>query len=73
MITVFSQDNCVPCKKVKTWLDNKGVEYTERNIQHDPTAFEELVSMNYNSTPVIVAGSDSWAGIDLAKMKALVA
>ena len=72
MVTVFSQPNCVPCRKVKAWLDNKGVDYIERDVTADAEAFNDLKNMGYNTTPVVVAGSDHWAGINLPKMKELI-
>lgn len=71
MITVYSQPNCVPCKKVKSWLDGKDIAYVEKDVTADVAAFNELRNMGYNSTPVIVTATDNWAGIDLAKMKAI--
>ena len=33
---------CTTCKKAKKWLDDKGVEYTDRHIVEDNPTFEEL-------------------------------
>lgn len=71
MITVYSQPNCSPCVKVKKWLDNKGVEYVDKDVTTDPEAFAELMGLGYNSTPVVSTPTRAWAGIDLAKMKSL--
>ncbi len=33
---------CTTCKKAKKWLDEHGVEYTDRHIKEDNPKFEEL-------------------------------
>lgn len=33
---------CSTCQKAKKWLDNQGIEYTERHIVEDNPAYEEL-------------------------------
>jgi len=72
VITVYSQPNCVPCKKVKTWLDSKEIAYVEKDVTADVAAFNELQALGYNSTPVVSTPTRAWAGIDLAKMKSLL-
>lgn len=33
---------CTTCKKAQAWLDNKGIEYTLRNIKEENPTAEEL-------------------------------
>lgn len=33
---------CTTCKKAKKWLDDHGIEYTDRHIKEDNPTFEEL-------------------------------
>lgn len=33
---------CSTCKKAKNWLDERGIEYTARNIKEEKPTFEEL-------------------------------
>lgn len=33
---------CTTCKKAKKWLDDRGVEYTDRHIVEDNPTFDEL-------------------------------
>jgi len=71
-VTVYSQPGCGPCSKVKKWLDTKQIGYTEYNVQEDPQALQTITEMGYAGVPVIVAGEDHWAGINLEKMKGLL-
>ena len=33
---------CTTCKKAKKWLDDRGIEYTDRQIVEDNPTFDEL-------------------------------
>ena len=33
---------CSTCKKAKKWLDENGVEYTDRHIKDDNPSYDEL-------------------------------
>ena len=33
---------CTTCKKAKKWLDDNGVEYTDRHIKEENPTYEEL-------------------------------
>lgn len=35
---------CTTCKKAKKWLEDKGIEFTDRNIKEDNPNAEELKS-----------------------------
>ena len=40
---------CTTCKKAKKWLDEHGVEYTDRHIVEDNPTAEELASWQQRS------------------------
>jgi arsenate reductase len=33
---------CTTCKRAKSWLDEHGIEYTDRNIKEENPAYDEL-------------------------------
>lgn len=35
---------CSTCQKAKAWLDDRGIEYTQRDIKNDRPDYEELRS-----------------------------
>jgi glutaredoxin-like protein NrdH len=73
MVTVYTKDNCAPCKGTKKFLTDHGVEFIEKNVQHDPAAFDELSKIGFNSVPVIVTQDDfSFAGLNLQELRKLV-
>ena len=71
-VTVFTQPNCAPCRRVKDWFSLKGVEFVERDVTRDPEALAEMRSLGFQGTPVIQTDSDAWIGINLEKMKELL-
>ena len=71
-VVVFSQPNCVPCRKVKSWFDAKGVEYVERDITEDPEALQYIRDLGHMGVPVVETPEKSWVGINLEFMKELV-
>lgn len=40
---------CSTCKKAKTWLDERGIEYTARHIKEEKPTFEELKEWHQRS------------------------
>ncbi len=42
------------CGKVKEFLSQKKIEFTERNVATDETALSELEKLGYMTTPVTV-------------------
>jgi glutaredoxin len=62
----------MPCAKVKAFLTQGKIEYTERNIAADGTALAELEKLGYMTTPVTVIDSEVVAGFDLAKLENLL-
>ncbi|TCT20014.1 glutaredoxin-like YruB-family protein [Melghiribacillus thermohalophilus] len=43
MVTVYTTSTCPYCNMVKTFLEQKGVEYKEVNVERDPIAAQRLV------------------------------
>jgi glutaredoxin len=46
------------------YLSQKGVEFTEKNVAHNPEAVQELMSMGLRSLPVIVIGDKRLNGFN---------
>ena len=58
--------------KVKEFLSQRKVEYTERNIVSDGTALTELETLGYMTTPVTVIDGEVVVGFDRAKLEKLL-
>jgi glutaredoxin len=60
------------CGKVKEFLSQKKIEYTERNIAADVTALAELEKLGYMTTPVTVIDGEVVVGFDRARLENLL-
>jgi glutaredoxin 3 len=58
------------CDKAKEYLSQKGVQFQEKDIMHDPTALDDLKKLGYMTTPVIVIDGSVIVGFDTDKIDA---
>lgn len=54
MITVFTKNNCFPCKLTKKWLTEHGFGFTEINIDDDLSSLGWCIEKGYKSAPVVL-------------------
>ncbi len=57
------------CSKVKEFLSQNGVEFTERNVAADEAALAELEKLGYMTTPVTLVDGEVVVGFDRAKLQ----
>lgn len=60
------------CGKVKEFLSQNKIEYTERNIAADETALAELEKLGYMTTPVTLIDGEAVVGFDRTKLDSLL-
>jgi glutaredoxin len=60
------------CAKVKEFLSQNKIDFTDRNIAADETALNELEKIGYLTTPVTVIDSDIVVGFDVSKLRSLL-
>ncbi len=60
------------CTKVKEFLSQKGVPFTERDVSKEPDAINELKKLGVMTTPVTVINSDMVIGFDEQKLERLL-
>jgi hypothetical protein len=58
---------------VKEFLSREGRFYVERNVDDDPSAYDELLARGWRSVPVTVVGAESVRGWDPAALRAALA
>jgi len=56
----------------KDYLKEKGVEYSEKNIQTDATARKELMQKGHMGVPVIIVDGEEIVGFDKARLEELL-
>lgn len=42
MIKLYVSPSCTSCRKAKSWLEEQGLEYEEKNIYHEPLTRDEI-------------------------------
>ena len=60
------------CVKVKEFLSQNKVEFTDRNIAADESALSELEKLGYMTTPVTVVDGEVVVGFDVPKLRSLL-
>ena len=60
------------CGKVKEFLSQNKIEFTDRNIAADETALQELEKLGYMTTPVTVIDGEVVVGFDVPKLRRLL-
>lgn len=51
---------------VKTWLNNKGISYDERNVDDPANAREAFQQSGFTMVPVTVVGDQVIAGMNIS-------
>ena len=59
-ITIYSTTTCPYCKMLKDYLGEKKIEYTEKIIDQDDSAREEMVKISngFQGVPFVVIEKD---------------
>lgn len=72
-ITVYTKNHCPACTMTKKWLDGRGLQFEELNIDSEPELIAELKLYGFNSLPVVAVGSldNAWAGFRPDRLKEL--
>jgi glutaredoxin len=60
------------CARVKEFLSQNKIDFTDRNIAADETALNELEKLGYLTTPVTVIDGDIVVGFDVSKLRSLL-
>ena len=42
MIKLYVSPSCTSCRKAKSWLEEQGLEFEEKNIYHEPLTKDEI-------------------------------
>lgn len=60
------------CGKVKEFLSQNKIEFTDRNVAADETALAELEKLGYMTTPVTLIDGQAVIGFDRSKLENLL-
>ncbi|WP_425446274.1 glutaredoxin family protein [Dethiothermospora halolimnae] len=71
-VTVYTSSTCPHCVSAKQYLNEKGIDFTEKNVQTDSDARKELMKMGHMGVPVIIVDDEEIVGFDKAKLEELL-
>lgn len=63
-VKVYSSNTCPYCVTAKEYLNEKGIEFEEKNVQTDAAARKELMEMGHMGVPVLVIDDEEIVGFD---------
>lgn len=75
-ITIYSTTWCGYCKMAMKYLGDKGIAFTDKNIEDDAEAYKELMGKidgNFMGVPVIDIDGQIVLGFDRPKIDAALA
>ena len=73
-VIVYSTPTCPYCKRVKDYLTQKGVSFSDYNVAEDREKAKEMIDKSKQmGVPVIVVDSDVVVGFNQAKLDSLLA
>ena len=73
-VIVYSTPTCPYCKRVKDYLTQKGVSFSDYNVAEDREKAKEMIDKSKQmGVPVIVIDNDVVVGFNQAKLDSLLA
>jgi len=73
-VVVYSTPTCPYCKRVKDYLTQKDVAFSDYNVAEDREKAKEMIDKSKQmGVPVIVIDSDVVVGFNQAKLDSLLA
>ncbi len=71
-VVLYSQGFCEFSEMVRLHLESRGQKYTERDLDTDPDAREELMKLGAQGSPVTVIDGEPVIGFDDASIDELL-
>ena len=73
-VIVYSTPTCPYCKRVKDYLTQKGVSFSDYNVAEDREKAKEMIDKSKQmGVPVIIIDNDVVVGFNQAKLDSLLA
>ncbi|MGT2744974.1 glutaredoxin-like protein NrdH [Streptococcus phocae subsp. phocae] len=72
MITLYSKNNCMPCKMTKKFLEQHQADFQEINLDEHPEKIDHVRGLGFTSAPIIESDDVVFSGFQPAKLKELL-
>lgn len=63
-VIVYTSTNCPHCRQVKSFLNDKGIQFEERNIEENEDFAQQVWDMGLRAVPVTVIGDKRIVGMN---------
>ena len=71
-VTLYTQAGCAESAKVRSWLADHGITFTERDASGDPDAARALNATGTFATPLLVVGEEKVLGFRPREMSVIL-
>jgi glutaredoxin len=71
-ITLYSTAGCAHCKRLRQWLQQRGVRFQEFDIQRNQRAFKAFSQLGARGVPVLMIGERRIDGFDPKRLDKLL-
>lgn len=65
-ITVYSTPFCAPCERLKQYLTQRGITFTDKDLMMDQDVADHLDSLGIRSAPVLEIDGQFYTGSKIA-------
>lgn len=72
-VVMLSAAWCGVCKRARHWLTQKGVAFTEYDVERDPKGIEEFKRRGGKGVPIILVGDQRMDGFSAARLEEMLA
>lgn len=72
-VVMLSAAWCGVCKRARHWLTQKGVAFTEYDVERDPKGKEEYRRRGGKGVPIILVGEQRMDGFSATRLEAMLA
>lgn len=72
-VTIYSTQTCPWCTTAKNYLDEKGIQYTDKDVSSDQSAAQEMIAKSGQmGVPQILINDEIVVGFDQARIDSLL-
>ena len=71
-VILYTANGCPWCSQVKAFLNDKKINFEERNVNEKEEYARELNSLGYAAVPLTVVGNDCILGFNVKSLSDLV-
>jgi glutaredoxin 3 len=72
-VKLYTTNGCTYCQRVKEFLTERDISYSEHNIEDDPDARLQMMEISrHNIVPTVVVGEEVVVGFDPRRLDRLL-